>query len=309
MQSTGPHRVLIALSLVALLGACGDPEPSTLAATSTQGVATTPTSSTTVAADEAPFDFSGAATETFVPLSLSDIGDPSVADAYSASHVPNALRPLEPGEVPPTEEQVRGAIPLLDDALNAEGFQGSVTLWAQNGPSFFGTAPAFTSAFASTDYSVGVYVGLRFDGGLRLHAEQQLFAASQIEEDLPADTPIGEVWLADHVAYGRAGSDNPADWVPGQTLWEWAAFDTGTEMYVVEVNGRSPDLGPLGQAAFLEAAVETLTVMREAGFTRYPSTDQLVFVGDPDTAQMLSTFFTTPCADNFCGPVELPADQ
>ena len=318
------HQVVSLLFLL-VIAACGEGISSTqdtmlappplseaLTTTTTTLVDPTTTSSSSVASGGDQPDFSeptafrAADLEVgeLVRLAVEDIEDPDAF--FSANPTADVIRQRRADEPPPTEAELLEAIPLLEAALVDVGFDGVVTMFPQAGPSFGGTVPAFSAWLDDDFYRVDIDAFPTAPGLLRFLAERELFSYSLVEEDLPADTVIGSVWLGATVVYGHNGSENPDDWVPGQDIGEWAAFDLGDQLYLVRVNqrdGRTKQI--LGADVFLAAAAETIEAAQAAGLTRFPTSSHAAFLDSPEVAEMLTIAFTTSCKGAICGPIRI----
>ncbi len=305
------------LAVAMVVSACGVPTGasstnSTVVTTTTLLVDTTTTTpSSVVSTDDEPGDSELAAFRAvdleagdLVLLAVDDIDDPDALS--SANPTADVIRERRPDEAAPTEAEILVAIPLLEGALTDQGFEGGVTIWPQSGPSFRGTAPAFSEWLDDDFYRVSVEVHPTVPGYLKFLAERELLSYSYIEEDLPADTVIGSVWLGDTVVYGHNGSEDPSDWVPGQDIGEWAAIDLGDQLYFVRVNQRDGHTKQiLGADVFLAAAAETIEAAQGAGLTRFPTTSHAAFRDNPDLAEVLTIAFTTTCKGAACGPIQI----
>ena len=306
------------LAVAMVVAACGAPtgagstSPAAAVTTTTLPVDTTTTTPYSVVSTDDEPDFSeptafrAADLEVgeLIRLAVEDIEDPDALS--SANPTADVNRERHPDEAAPTEAELLEAIPLLEAALVDLGFSGSVEMWPPSGPHFGGWTPAFSELLDDDFYRVSIAVRRTVPGYLRFIGEKELLSYSYIEEDLPADTVIGSVWLGATVVYGHNGSDDPSDWVPGQDIGEWAAFDLGDQLYFVRVNqrdGRTKQI--LGAEVFLAAAAETIEAAQAAGLTRFPTASHAAFEDNPDLAEVLTIAFTTDCEGVVCGPIQI----
>ena len=219
----------------------------------------------------------------FRPVALVTEG----ADPMTASNPADALlRDRAPGESVPSVADLERAAELLEGALSDQGLIGSVTIWPQWGLSYRGSAPSFSTW-------IDVEVWPSAEGTLELLAQRESFAYSLIEEDLPADSAVGSVWLSDHVAYGHNSGPDPDEWV---------AIDLGSQLFLVRIYHLGGSEQLLGRDGFIERAVEAVESFLSAGLSRSSIEEASAFRDHPELAEALSIALTTRC-DSDCGPI------